>query len=268
MLLIIKSTKSKLLIVVNYQLHKVIIMKLSSCYRKMFVNTVSATITACSLYGCVTNINDGAGTPIQSNPSGAFVEVDGINVGTTPVPYKFNWTSTSSYMVKATKDGYIDWEKSIGKQHIQDDKLQITLKPDPSFGVTAGSQATNKWLRIPTNKKLSESDLWQKLVDAVTSSYDSLEQVDSESGYMRSIYKTQTFQMGGNNVLIIRTQFICAVADRSPLVYKVKISSQKFQSLSGAIRDFDNIPEEAWKQHNRVFKSDKDMLEELLNRLQ
>ncbi|WLE99251.1 MAG: PEGA domain-containing protein [Candidatus Electrothrix communis] len=213
-------------------------------------------------------VSGGAGISIHSNPSGAFVEVDGMNVGTAPVTYNFIWDVTPNYIVKATKDGYVDWEETVGVHHIKGGKLQIVLKADPSFGVTAGSQATNKWLRIPTNKNISESDLWQKMVDSVTSNYDSIEQIDSESGYMRSIYKTQTFKMGGNSIFIIRTQFICAVSNRSPLVYKVKISSQKYQSSSGGIRDFDDIPEGMWKPHNRVFKSDKDMLEELLHRLQ
>ncbi|MCI5141263.1 MAG: PEGA domain-containing protein [Candidatus Electrothrix sp. ATG1] len=216
------------------------------------------------MYGCAGT----PGTSIHSNPSGAFVEVNGMNVGPTPVTYDFEWEFTPNYMVKATKEGYVDWEETIYKNNIKKKNLQIILKPDPSYGVTSGSQATNKWLRIPTNKDLEPSDLWQKIVDSVTSNYDSLEQVDSESGYMRSIYKTQTFEMGGGETLIIRTQFICAVADRSPLVYKVKISSQKFESATAGIRDLDNIPEMMWKPHNRVFKTDKDMLEEMLHRLQ
>ena len=205
------------------------------------------------------------GTLIHSQPDGAFVKVDGVNVGKTPVKYKFDWDDGQTYVITANKDGYVDWEQTIGKKNslVKGGKLRIILEDDPSFAVTTDSEATNKWLRIPTNEAIGASDLWQKIVDSVTTNYDSIEQVDSESGYMRSTYKIQTFK-SSQGILRIRTQFICAVADRTPLVYKVKIVSQKCES----IRDIDTIREDQWKPHNRIFKSDKDMLEELLNRLQ
>ena len=97
--------------------------------------------------------------------------------------------------------------------------------------------------------------MWQKLIDSVTDAYPSLEQMDMTSGYLRSIASERAFQ-GGEGDFIIRTQLIAAISSRDPLVYKMKVQSET------RLAD-----ERAWEPHDRVFKKDAQLIEELQSRL-
>ena len=47
-------------------------------------------------------------TTITTNPSGAFVTVNGVGAGPAPVTYTFDYGKQPAYVVKASKSGFFD----------------------------------------------------------------------------------------------------------------------------------------------------------------
>lgn len=123
--------------------------------------------------------------------------------------------------------------------------------------VTTTSDAANNWLRIQIDPSLAPDVAWQKLMDSVTGYYPDLEMIDVPSGYIRSVYTTRQFgEPASKGSFQVRTRFVCTIASKSPLVYKLKIESEQA-----------GPPYVDWSPFNRVFNQDATVIEELQSRL-
>lgn len=193
---------------------------------------------------------------IVTEPAGGFIQVDGANVGVAPVEHVFDLDKDQTAVVSASLTGYYREEVKLGRESaaLKKKHLRLVLQEDESWRVTTTSEATNNWIRIQVDDALSVDTVWQKVVDSVTGRYSSLEQLDSASGYLRSIPTVRKFR-GPTGDFRIRTRFICSISSKMPLVYKIRIES-----------DFtDNTVD--WVPFNRVFKDDEALIEELQGRL-
>ena len=92
----------------------------------------------------------------------------------------------------------------------------------------------------------------------MTTAYDSLEQLDFQSGYIRSVRQLREFRGGTKGDFIIRTQFLGSISSKTPLTYKFKIRSEKRYKRASS---------ESWEDYPRVFKNDAELIEELQARL-
>lgn len=196
---------------------------------------------------------------IISEPEEAFIKVNGVNVGKTPVNYDFNFKKRVQYKIVASKDGYQDAKVRVLKNNpgIRSGAVNVVLQEDPAYKATAFSDATNTWRRIAIDKNFTVEETWQRVIDSVTSVYDGLEQLDNSSGYLRSVRKTRAFGSGTKR-FFIRTQFIGSFSGTAPLTYKYKIRSEtKLEKES----------DESWEPYDRVFKNDAELSEELDTRL-
>lgn len=198
---------------------------------------------------------------IQSKPNLASVRVGDVELGQTPTEYTFNFADRNRrYPVVFSKEGYFDKAVSISENSSQlaSGAISANLEEDPAWTTTAESEATNRWLRIPVDPVIGRTDAWQKVIDSVTSLYDSLEQLDQTSGYLRSSPRVREFSKGPEGPFFVRTQFIGSISSVVPLTYKIKlISKRRLKSES----------EDNWKEFDRVFSEDALLVEELLNRL-
>jgi hypothetical protein len=123
--------------------------------------------------------------------------------------------------------------------------------------VTKTSDAANNWLRIQVDPSLAPDVAWQKLMDSVTGYYPDLEMIDVPSGYIRSVYTTRQFgQPAAKSSVQVRTRFVCTIASKTPLIYKIKIESEQA-----------GPPYLDWTPFNRVFNQDEQVIEELQSRL-
>jgi len=207
----------------------------------------AALLTACSSVNSLT---------ITSEPTGAMIQVDKNNLGETPISTRLDFSQNKQYVVTAMKAGYFPEERLLNEKSdpVKAGALRLVLAEDEAWKVTTTSEATNNWLRIQVDSRLAETDVWQKLVDSVTSRYTSLEQLDNLSGYMRTIYQIRRFR-GPRAEFRVRTRFLCAIASKMPLVYKFRIEAE--------VSD----PRGDWLPYTRVFKEDAALIEELQNRL-
>ena len=195
-------------------------------------------------------------TNIVSQPPGAMIMINGVNLGTTPIHHQFDFKQTPTSVVVASKPGYHNQQQIITRESsgIHDNQLNVVLSEDEAYKVTTTSDADNNWLRVQVDPSLSPEVVWQKVVDSVTSRYPSLEMLDAASGYMRSVYSIRKFK-GPDGDYQVRTRFICSISSKTPLVYKMKIESE----MSSAHQD--------WLPYDRVFKEDGQLIEEIQGRL-
>lgn len=203
----------------------------------------------------------GRTTKITSEPSNAFIKVDGQNVGSTPVSFPFDLEKITMYPVSAEKQGFrtvtVAVRKGDGK--IRRGNLHLVLQEDPAWSETTSSEATNRWLRLQVDPAIDAADAWQKIVDSVTTAYDTLEQMDFQSGYIRSVWQSRSFAGGPKEgPFSIKTQFVGTISSKKPLTYKFRISSRKY---------LDRESREKWEEYPRVFRINAELVEELQLRL-
>lgn len=213
--------------------------------RLLLLCALIATGTGCAVHP----------TSITTDPDGAFLSVNGNGIGAAPNQYTFDFGKSENYALKATKPGYFDEIINVNDKTPHDTGIHLALQQDASWMQTATTEANNTWLRIQVSPDLKSDGMWQKLVDTVTNRYSSLEQLDVASGYMRSVAVVKTYHHPIRGDFSIRTQFIGAVSQKEPLVYKVKIQS-----------DRSDVPGQ-WQPYERVFKEDAQMVDELQTRI-
>jgi hypothetical protein len=225
------------------------------CIKNPAVRRIFLLCVCASLSGCAT-----PDTSIISQPPGALIAIDGVNVGTAPVQYKFDFRQTPTTVVVASKEGYISEQIALnsGSSAIQGNELAIYLAEDEAYKATSTSDAANNWLRVQVEPSLTPDVVWQKLVDSVTGRYSSLEMIDAASGYMRSVYTIKKFK-GPRGEFWVRTRFICSISSKTPLVYKMKIESETATEAASSQED--------WSPYDRVFKDDAQLIEEIQGRL-
>ena len=225
--------------------------RMSSRTSRAVVQFLFLICVCAGLAGCAT-----PDTNIVSQPPGATVAINGVNLGTTPIHHQFDFKQTPTSTVIASKPGFHNQQLIITRESsgIHDNQLVIVLPEDEAYKVTTTSDADNAWLRVQVDPSLTPDVVWQKVVDSVTSRFPSLEMLDAASGYMRSVYVTQKFT-GPDGDYQVRTRFICSISSKTPLVYKLKIESE----MSAGHQD--------WAPYDRVFKPDAQLIEELQGRL-
>ena len=184
------------------------------------------------------------------------------DVGRTPVEYTFNFADREKrYKVVISKPGYFDQKFFVTERDLINSgsgEIEVVLEEDPAWTSTSESEATNRWLRIPVNPAIDHAGAWQKVIDSVTTVYNSLEQLDQVSGYIRSAPRLRQYDKGPEGPYYVRTQFIGSISSLDPLIYKIKLIAKKRLEVES---------NENWKNFERVFAEDAQLVEELLNRL-
>lgn len=193
---------------------------------------------------------------IVSDPPGASVTINDVAVGQTPMKFDFDFDKRMKYEVSVAKDGYLSAGQTIYSDTAMAGASQVRydLEKDPSWEETTESQAANTWLKIEISPQFTQQSMWQRLVDSITTRYANIEQMDQASGYIRSvpIVKTYRTTTGDNS---IRTYFLGSIASADPLVFKVKIVSDR------------STGPDQWAPWHRIFREDEQLIEELQNRM-
>jgi len=198
---------------------------------------------------------------ITSDPGQARVEIEGIKVGLTQLEFGFDFKDRSRrHVVKLSKPGYFDAAIPVTAQSegLQSGVINVALDENPAWKVTSESEATNRWLRIAIDPRIPYLSAWQRIIDSVTSVYDSLEQLDQQSGYLRSSSQIREFPKGPDGPFLVRTQFIGSISSQEPLTYKIKLVAQTRGKHESS---------ESWAEFDRVFAQDAQLVEELQNRM-
>jgi len=175
-------------------------------------------------------------------------------MGDISVQVKIN--SEPKYKITAMKDGYFHEVKSIidYDQLLESGTFYIVLPENPLWVATTTSNATNQWVNLIVSQEISDADMWQRIVDAVTKRFQDLKQHDYASGYLATVPKIKSFNTD-RGTLLLRSKFVATVMERDPLTYRLKIISEG--SSDSGIK---------WGSYSRVFKEDAELVKELMSR--
>jgi hypothetical protein len=193
---------------------------------------------------------------IITDPPGADVTINDTPIGQTPLKFDFDFDKRMKYEVSVTKDGYLSAAQTIYSDTAMAHagQLRYDLPKDPSWQETTESQAANTWLKIQISPQFTQESMWQRLVDSITTRYANIEQMDQASGYIRSVPIVKTYKTPAGNDSI-RTYFLGSIASADPLVFKVKIVSER------------SAGQDQWLPWHRIFREDDELIEELQNRM-
>jgi hypothetical protein len=175
------------------------------------------------------------------------------------LPRQKTYTATGKpkYTILATKDGYFNETSSIiDNDPIESGKIVIQLQESPLWAATENSSAANQWMQLIVNQEISASDMWQRVVDAVTKRFSELKEYDYNSGYLVTMPKIKKY-ITRRGVFLLRTKFLATVMERNPLTYRLKIES-----------DWSDVQGNTWHPYPRVFKEDAALVKELMARFQ
>lgn len=136
--------------------------------------------------------------------------------------------------------------------------VELVLQEDEAYRMTTESEATNRWVRVQVNPELSRDQVWQRVIDSTTTSYDSIEQMDQTAGYIQTTPKIRMFQLGNRGNFRIRTYMVGSIASTEPLTYRFQIRSQ--------IRP-EGASEHTWQDYGRIFHEDAQLVQELQMRI-
>ena len=206
------------------------------------------------LSGCFT-IPPPTETTIQSSPAKATISIDQTTLGEAPVQYLFDFASQAEYTLTAQAIGHFDQQISITQNTpgITEGQITVALEASKAWAATTTSAATNDWLQIRVNPEFTSEHVWRRMVDSATARYLELEQLNFESGYLRSIYVAKKFP-SPKGEFFVRTRFIAAITSQDPLIYKIKVTAEWA------------YPGSAWHPYNRIFKEDSAMVEDIRSR--
>lgn len=213
-------------------------------------------LTSLTMTGC------GTIKPISilSKPGDASIRVNNAQIGTTPTSYPFDFSKQPVYVVSASKPGYVDREMALNREHpmVKSGNVIIQLQEDEIYQMTVESEAANRWLRVQINPEMNKDQSWQRIVDSVTTVYDSIEQLDPTAGYIRTSPKVRMFNHPTKRNVIVRTYLVGAIASAEPLTYRFQVRSQTRPA---------DAPDHMLVDYGRIFREDAQLIQELQLRL-
>lgn len=197
-------------------------------------------------------------------PNGASILINGKEVGTKE--YILKLMKDTKAEVTITKPGFVDYKTTVYNKsneappphvlNIQENSPE--LPEDESFTASSESDLANKDFTLDIPETLKEEDAWKVIALIIQSYFDELEQIDRETGYIRTAWVYKKFP---NRT--IRTRVILKLKSRNPLKYALKISSEEnHDSLKLNSKDDDD-----YKEWNRVLNRYKEMIIEAQSRI-
>jgi len=194
---------------------------------------------------------------IISDPPEASVSINGQLVGITPLKYNFDFNARSKYEISITKDGYIAVDRLLYSETpmASQSELHYNLERDPAWDDTSESPFTNQWQQISISPDYNKQTMWPLLVQTVTEHYSGIQVMDAQSCYISSLPRVKSYTSSSGAQCYLRTYMIGSIFTSSPLIYQVKIVAER--SDGG-----DN-----WVPWQRVYRQDKELVEEIQQRL-
>ncbi|MBJ6118728.1 hypothetical protein JAO76_11020 [Pontibacter sp. BT310] len=197
---------------------------------------------------------------ITTAPADANIEVAGKILGVGK--YDLKVPKNDCVEVRVVKDGFIRFIKNYCNQtNMQEPPLTefVEMAEDEAYNSSISTDMANVRITIPVNKTIAPEDAWRTLSSIITRSFDVLETVDYNTGYLTTSWQVQNF----NGMSTIRTRMIVSSGGNSnELTYVVKIISQRTDGVISVKED------QLFSDWGRLLKRYGGIIEELQSRLQ
>lgn len=197
---------------------------------------------------------------ITTEPADANIEVAGKVLGVGK--YDLKVPKNACIELRVVKDGFIKFTKNYCNQlDMQEPPLSefVEMVEDEAYNSSISTDMANVRITIPVNKSLTSENAWRTLSSIITRSFDVLETVDYNTGYLTTAWQVQNF----NGMSTIRTRMIVSSGGNSnELTYVVKIVSQRADGVTSVKED------QMFTDWGRLLKRYGVIVEELQSRLQ
>ncbi|GAB3203571.1 hypothetical protein ABID22_002122 [Pontibacter aydingkolensis] len=197
---------------------------------------------------------------ITTAPADANIEVAGKVLGVGK--YDLKVPKNSCVELRVTKDGFIRYVKNYCNQlNMQEPPLTefVEMVEDEAYNSSISTDMANVRITVPVNKSISSESAWKILSSIITRSYDVLETVDYNTGYLTTAWQVQNF----NGMSTIRTRMIVSGGGNADeLTYVVKIVSQRADGVT-SVKD-----DQLFTDWGRLLKRYGGIVEEIQSRLQ
>lgn len=197
-------------------------------------------------------------------PDGAVIRVNGKEVGTSE--YTLKLVRGSEAKIEVEKKGFVTYMTTLSnKQSEVSPPTYVVLSEgspefpeDESFTSSTESDLANRDFVLSTPDGMEEEDAWRIVAQIIQTYYDELEQIDRETGYMRTAWVYKSYP---NRT--VRTRLILKINNREPLKYSVKISSEENSDRT----KLDSRDDDDYKPWDRVLNQYKEIISEMQSRL-
>ena len=208
-------------------------------------------ITSLSVFAGKAKIN------ITTAPD-AQIYVNGTLNGTGSTTIVIGKDETVNVRVK--KVGYITQEfnfKNDGVTKLPKSKYIAfgDEQKDLSYDNSTSTDIANKDIDIAT--ALPENDAWKLISQIVSSHFDIIDVTDRNSGYLRTAWVIKRY-----GTVTVRTRLIVKMGNSNPLLYKVKLVSERTEDPNAGAKDDDKFQE--WDRLLRIYEN---IVPELQSRL-
>ena len=197
-------------------------------------------------------------------PDGAVVKVNGKEMGTGE--YILKLVKGSEAKIEVEKKGFVSYMTTL-----YNDESNVAppafialaegtpeFPEDESFTSSTESDLANRDFVLSTPEGMSEEDAWRIVAQIVQTYYDELEQIDRETGYLRTAW---VYKRYANRT--VRTRVILKINNREPLKYSIKISSEENSDR----QRLDSRDDDDYKPWDRVLNQYKEIISEMQSRL-
>lgn len=172
---------------------------------------------------------------ITTAPADANIEVAGKVLGVGK--YDLKVPKNACVELRVSKDGFIRFVKNYCNQpNMQEPPLTefVEMVEDEAYNSSISTDMANVRITVPVNKSISSENAWKILSSIITRSFDVLETVDYNTGYLTTSWQVQNF----NGMSTIRTRVIVSSGGNSEdLTYVVKIVSQRADGVTSVKED-------------------------------
>ncbi len=196
---------------------------------------------------------------ITTAPGDANIEVGGKVLGVGK--YDLKVPKNACVEVKVVKDGFLKYVKSYCNQtNMQEPPLNehVEMEIDEAYTSSISTDMANVRITVPVNKSMSPENAWRTLSSIITRSFDVLETVDYNTGYLTTAWQVQNFK--GTT---IRTRMIVSTGGNSDeQTYVVKLVSQRADGVVNIKED------QLFSNWSRLLKRYGGIVEEIQARMQ
>jgi len=201
-------------------------------------------------------------------PQDARVYANGKLVGSGSVPVRLPEDGCVTVLVQ--RPAYMPWTQQYcsGTAGASATAIPVSdavdMAADESWAASEASVQANVNIGVEVGEKVPEERAWRLISAIVLTHFDVLENSDRETGYLRTAWRTKTFEQGA----VIRTRMIVIRNGDSPLRYGVKIVSERLKDrVIVSDRQQMSTEDENFEPWPRLLNTYKDIISEMQSRL-
>jgi hypothetical protein len=199
-------------------------------------------------------------------PADGRVYANGKLVGSGPVPVRLPEDGCVTVLVQ--RPAYMPWTQQYCNGTESATAIPVSdvvdMAADESWAASEASVQANVNIGVEVGEKVPEERAWRLVSAIVLTHFDVLENSDRETGYLRTAWRTKTFEQGA----VIRTRMIVIRTGDSPLRYGVKIVSERLKDrVIVSDRQQISTEDENFEPWPRLLNTYKDIISEMQSRL-